>query len=167
MKGKKTLFMCSKRAPIATYEKIFGWVESLTEKKEKEVVMCCNTTELEEEVLKSLLVNRIPTILIVMNRFRSGNNMQIQNALKEKRILIVVMQQTDKKRWSPIDRNKHLIKMADHVVCGYIDKHGSLFPLLVGKEKFEALTHNFISDIIEEPDNLYQRWQHKYAPIVS
>ncbi|MBR2631061.1 MAG: hypothetical protein IKD25_05990 [Bacteroidaceae bacterium] len=80
LKKEKTLFVCSKRAPMATYEKIFGWVESQTK---KDVVMCCNTTELEQEVLKSLLVNEVPTILVVMNRFRGENNVQIQRALAD------------------------------------------------------------------------------------
>lgn len=155
-KRKKTLFVCSKRAPMATYEKIFGWVESLTE---KDVVVCCDTTELEQEVLKSLLVNGVPTILVVMNKFRGENNIQIQRALAESRILIMVMEQTDKKRWSPRDRNFYLInQVADYIVGGYIDKHGSLFPLLVGKKNLEALTHNLASDIAAEPDNRYQRW---------
>ena len=75
--------MCSKRAPMATYEKIFGWVESLTE---KDTVICCDTSELEQEVMKSLLVNEVPTILVVMNRFREENNVQIQRALAEERM---------------------------------------------------------------------------------
>lgn len=168
LKRRKTLFVCSKRAPMATYERIFGWVESLSAwdkddktrtETEKNVVICCDTTELEQEVMKSLLVNEVPTILVVMNRFRDENNVQIQKALAEERLLIVVMQQTDKKRWSPRDRNFHLInQVADHIVGGYIDKYGSLFPLLVGLKKFEALTHNLVSDIAAEPDNLYQRW---------
>lgn len=150
------MFVCSKRAPLATYEKIFGWVESLTQ---QDVVICCNTTELEQEVMKSLVVNRVPTILVVMNRFREENNVQIQRALAEERMLIVVMEQTDKKRWSPRDRNFYLInKAADHIVGGYIDKQGSLYPMLVGKKNLEALTHNLVSDIAAEPDKSYQRW---------
>lgn len=156
LKRRKTLFVCSKRAPLATYEKIFGWVESLTQ---QDVVICCNTTELEQEVMKSLVVNRVPIILVVMNRFREENNVQIQRALAEERMLIVVMEQTDKKRWSPRDRNFYLInKAADHIVGGYIDKQGSLYPMLVGKKNLEALTHNLVSDIAAEPDNSYQRW---------
>ena len=156
LKRKKTLFVCSKRAPWGTYERIFGWVESLTE---KDVVVCCNTSELEVEVMKSLVVNQVSTILVVMNLFREENNVQIQKALKEGRMLVVIMKQTDKKRWSPRDRNFYLInQVADHIVGGYIDKYGSLFPLLVGKKNLEALTHNLVSDIAAEPDNLYQRW---------
>ena len=156
LKMPKTLFVCSKRAPIATYERIFGWVESLTE---KDVVVCCNTTELEMEVMKSLVVNHVPTVLVVMNRFREENNVQIQKALREKRMLVVVMEQTDKKRWSPKDRNEFLInKIADHIVGGYIDKRGSLFPMLVGKKNLKALTHNLVSDFDTKPDKSYQRW---------
>ena len=156
LKRKKTLFVCSKRAPWGAYERIFGWVESLTE---KDVVVCCNTSELEVEVMKSLVVNQVPTILVVMNRFREENNVQIQNALKEGRMLVVVMKQMDRRRWSPRDRNEYLIsKVADRIVGGYIDKYGSLFPLLSGKTNFEALTDNITSNIAAEPDNSYQRW---------
>jgi hypothetical protein len=113
---------------METYEKIFDWVESLTE---QDVVVCCNTTELEQEVMKSLVVNCVPTILVVMNRFREKNNVQIQRALAEGRLLIVVMKQSDKNQWSPKDRNDFLInKMSDRIVGGYINKNGSLFPLL-------------------------------------
>lgn len=140
LQKKKTLFVCSKRAPMGTYGKIFGWVESLTV---KDVVVCCDTTELEQEVIKSLLVNGVPTIFVVMNRFRDKNNIQIQKALTEGRLLILVMQQTDKKRWSPRDRNFYLIhQMADRIVGGYIDKHGSLYPLLDGKDNFDHCRRN-------------------------
>lgn len=155
LKRRKTLFVCSKRAPWGTYERIFGWVESLTE---RDVVVCCNTTELEVEVMKSLVVNRVPTVLVVMNRFREENNAQIQRALTEGRMLVVVMKQTDKKRWSPRDRNAFLIQKVEHIIGGYIDKYGSLFPLLSGKTNFEAITDNFTSNIAAEPDNSYQRW---------
>ena len=156
LRRDKTRCVCSKRAPWGTYERIFGWVESLTE---KDVVVCCNTSELEVEVMKSLVVNQVPTILVVMNRFREENNVQIQKALKEGRMLVVVMKQMDRRRWSPRDRNEYLIsKVADRIVGGYIDKYGSLFPLLSGKTNFEALTDNITSNIAAEPDNSYQRW---------
>ena len=121
--------------------------------------MCCNTTELEHEVMKSLVVNQVPTILVVMNRFREENNVQIQKALTEKRMLVVVLKQTNKKRWSPRDRNEFLINnMADSVVGGYIDKNGSLLPLLSGKTNFKALTDNFVSEFFVKSEIVYQRW---------
>lgn len=156
LKKRKTLFVCSKRAPMETYEKIFDWVESLTE---QDVVVCCNTTELEQEVMKSLVVNCVPTILVVMNRFREKNNVQIQRALAEGRLLIVVMKQSDKNQWSPKDRNDFLInKMSDRIVGGYINKNGSLFPLLAGKTNLKILTDDLVSDLTAEYDKSYQRW---------
>lgn len=161
---RKTLFVCSKRAPIATYEKIFEWVESMSASKnhletKSGVVVCCNTSELEQEVMKSLVVNRVPTILVVMNRFRDENNIQIQKALAENKMLVVVMKQTDKKRWSPRDRNEFLInQMADNIVTGYIDKNGGIFPLLAGRANTKSLTDNQTLDTAAESNRSYQRW---------
>lgn len=164
LKAKKSLFVCSKRAPIATYEHIFRWVESLTT---KDTVICCNTTELEQEVMKSLVVNRVPTILVVMNRFREENNIQIQKALEEKRMLIIVMEQTGQKRWSPRDRNDFLInKIAYNIIGGYINKNGSLYPLLAGKKNVEILTNHVALSHAAEPDKIYQRWTVKQDKIL-
>ena len=125
-----------------------------------DVVVCCNTTELEQEVMKSLVVNCVPTILVVMNRFREKNNVQIQRALAEGRLLIVVMKQSDKNQWSPKDRNDFLInKMSDRIVDGYINKNGSLFPLLAGKKNLKILTDDLVSDLTAEYDKSYQRGQ--------
>ena len=66
LQRKKTLFLCSKMAPISKYDLIFGWVDSLSK---DDCVICFNSSELEEEVMKALLVNQVPTILVVMNRF--------------------------------------------------------------------------------------------------
>ena len=89
---EKTLFLCSKHAPISLYDIIFDWVESLTQ---KDCVVCFNTSELESEVMKALLVNGIPTILVVMNAFTDRHNVQIQKALEEDRILIVVLKRDE------------------------------------------------------------------------
>nr|MCR5191927.1 hypothetical protein [Bacteroidales bacterium] len=85
---EKTLFLTSKRAPFSTYERVFQWVDSLTD---KDTVVCFNSSELEEEVLKALLVNRIPTVLVVMDGFRDTYNVQIEQALNENRMLIMVL----------------------------------------------------------------------------
>ena len=61
---EKTLFLCSKRTPIGLYGDVFRWVDSLFE---SDCIACFNSTEMEDEVLKALLVARIPTVLYVMN----------------------------------------------------------------------------------------------------
>jgi hypothetical protein len=61
---EKKLFLCSKHAPYSVYENVFSWVDSLTS---DDCVICFNSSELEEEVMRALLVNEVPTILVVMN----------------------------------------------------------------------------------------------------
>ena len=85
---EKTLFLCSKMTPIDKYADVFSWTDSLTE---KDCICCFNSTEMESEVLKALLVAKIPTILFVMNCFTDVNNIQIVQALQENRMLIVVL----------------------------------------------------------------------------
>lgn len=50
---EKTLFLCSKQTPLTCYEKVSQWVESF---EKSGCVVCFNTSEFEEEVLKALLV---------------------------------------------------------------------------------------------------------------
>ena len=49
---EKSLFLCSKHAPISKYDKVFGWVDSLTA---DDCVICFNSSELEDEVLTTCL----------------------------------------------------------------------------------------------------------------
>ena len=96
MKREKTLFLCSKMTPIGLYGYVFKWTDSLTE---RDCIVCFNSTDMESEVLKALLVAKVPTILFVMNRFADVNNIQIEQALKKNRMYIVVL-----KRDEPIEK---------------------------------------------------------------
>ena len=59
---EKTLFLCSKQTPLTCYEKVFQWVESF---EKSGCVVCFNTSEFEEEVLKALLVCQVPTVCLL------------------------------------------------------------------------------------------------------
>ena len=58
MNREKTLFLCSKMTPIGLYGYIFNWTDSLTE---RDCIVCFNSTDMESEVLKALLVAKVPT----------------------------------------------------------------------------------------------------------
>lgn len=91
---EKTLFLSSKRAPFSTYTKVFKWVDALSL---QETIVCFNSSEFESELLKALLVNHVPTILVVMNGFYDRYNVQIEQALLENRMLIMVLRRNEKK----------------------------------------------------------------------
>lgn len=153
---EKTLFLCSKRTPYEYYGKVFRWVESLTD---RDCVMCFNSTEMEEEVMKALLVHRIPTILFVMNRFHDENNIQIQKALDENRMLIIVLKRDEPigKGATPRLRNKFVMEMAQHIICGFINKNGSIFPILAGKANVTFLLDDHLSLAAEQEEKPH-RW---------
>lgn len=153
---EKTLFLCSKRTPIELYEHVFRWTDSLTE---RDCIACFNSTDMEDEVLKALLVARIPTVLYVMNRFTDANNMQIETALQENRMAIVVLRRDEPrgKGQTPRLRNEYVLSLCQHVVCGYVNKNGSVFPLLAGRYDVERLIDDRLTLMAAEP-SVHERW---------
>lgn len=153
----KMLFLCSKRTPYKSYPIIFNWIESLCD---KDCVVCFNSTQMEYEVMTSLLVNKIPTILVVMNKFTDINNLQIEMAVKEGRMLIVVLRR-DEPRGSgqtPRLRNEFVMGMVDKIVCGYVDPNGSVFGLLAGRKNVEFLINREERMAAENIENKNNRW---------
>lgn len=157
MNREKTLFLCSKRTPIGLYEYVFRWTDSLTE---RDCIACFNSTDMESEVLKALLVGKVPTILFVMNRFTDVNNSQIEQALKENRMLIVVLR-SDKlkgKGATPRFRNEYVLSLCQHVTCGYVNKNGSVFPILAGRKDVLNLIEEKAYSTAAEPEVRHERW---------
>lgn len=140
---EKTLFLTSRMAPISCYEKVFRWVEEFNR---GQCAVCFNTSELEEEVLKALLVCHIPTVLVVTGKFRNTYNVQIEQALTEGRLLILVLQreESDGKGFEARLRNQWVIGQVQHIACGYINPNGSIFGLLAG--------HNNVTHLLDKAD---------------
>lgn len=153
----KTLFLCSKMTPISLYENVFRWTDSLSQ---KDCVSCFNSTEMESEVLKALLVAKVPTILFVMNRFTDVNNIQVEQAQYENRMLIVVLKRDEPKGrgMTPRLRNEYVLSLCQHVVCGYVNKNGSVFPLLAGRKDVKFLIEEKAYLMVAEPYICRERW---------
>ena len=156
---EKSLFLCSKHAPYSIYDRVFGWVDSLTT---DDCVICFNSSELEDEVMRALLVNQVPTILVVMNRFTDKYNVQIEKAINEERMLILELQRDEPRGagQTPRLRNQFIMQMAQHIVCGYVNKNGSIFPLLAGAKDVLYLDQENMM-IAAEPliAPSHQRWK--------
>ena len=157
MSREKTLFLCSKMTPIGLYGYVFKWTDSLTE---RDCIVCFNSTDMESEVLKALLVAKVPTILFVMNRFTDVNNIQIERALQENRMLIIVLKrdETRGKGLTPRLRNEYVLSLCRHVVCGYVNKNGSVFPLLAGRKDVVNLIDDNAYSVVAEPIPRHERW---------
>lgn len=158
---KKTLFLCSKRTPFSWYATVFAWVESLSA---ADCVMCVNTTEFEAEVLKALLVQGVPTVLVVMQRFRLTNDVQVMNALSQGRMLVVVLERDEPRGrgQTPRLRNEFLLAAAAHIVCGYVNKNGSVFPIVAVRPEttfLQPLPETMVAD--EAPRRRWSLWEDK------
>lgn len=154
---EKTLFLTSRMAPLACYERVFRWVEEFDK---WQCAVCFNTSEFEEEVLKALLVWRVPTTLVVLNKFSDRYNVQIEQALKENRLLILVLQpeEGDGKGFSARIRNQYVMSHVQHIVCGYINKNGSIFGLLAGKNNVTYLLQDEKLPMAAEQKEKPYRW---------
>lgn len=157
MNREKTLFLCSKQTPIGLYEYVFRWTDCLTA---SDCIVCFNSTEMEAEVLKALLVAKIPTVMFVMNRFTDVNNIQIERALQEQRMLIVVLKRDEPrgKGLTPRLRNEYVLSLCQHIVCGYVNKNGSVFALLAGHNNVERLIDENTCLMAAESSMHYERW---------
>ena len=157
MNREKTLFLCSKRTPIGLYGYVFRWIDSLSA---NHCIACFNSTDMESEVLKALLVEKVPTVLFVMNRFTDVNNIQIEHALQENRMLIVVLRRDEPQGQgsTPRLRNEYVLSLCTQVVCGYVNKNGSVFPMLAGRKNLVKLIDEKAYSMASEPNNRYERW---------
>ena len=157
MRREKTLFICSKMTPIRYYGDVFRWTDSLNE---NDCIACFNSTDMEAEVLKALLVGRIPTVLYVMNRFTDTNNLQIEKALKENRMLIVVLKRNEPrgKGTTPRLRNEYVLGLCKDVVCGYVNKNGIAFSILAGRQGVVNLIDHTAYPMVEESELRHERW---------
>lgn len=157
LEREKTLFLCSKKTPYNIYPIIFDWVENLCD---TDCVMCFKTTEMEFEVMTSLLVHKVPKILVVMKRFTDMYNLQIEMALKEGRMLILVLER-DELHGAGLTsrlRNEFVVNMADNIICGYVNPNGSVFSLLAGRKNVELLLNRDARMAAEELDKKNSRW---------
>lgn len=157
LEREKTLFLCSKHTPYDIYPIIFDWVENLCD---TDCVMCFKTTEMEFEVMTSLLVHKVPTILVVMKKFTDVYNLQIEKAIKEGRMLILVLERDEPHGagQTPRLRNEFVVSMADKIVCGYVNPNGSIFSLLAGRKNVVYLLNRDTPMAAEELDIKNYRW---------
>ena len=155
---EKTLFLCSKHVPFSLYDKIFHWVETLNS---EDCIMCFDSSELEQELLKALVINKIPTILFVMNKFKATEDIQLESARKEGRLLIVELKRDEPtgKGLTPRLRNEYVANKAKDIVCGYVNPNGSIFSILAGKNNVRYLEKEHSNIIAAESSTNYHHWK--------
>jgi len=127
----KYAFFTSHKAPMKWYDAVFEWVESLD--RDMDCVMCCNTSEMEEEIFKALLWRHIPTILVVMDEFVNSNYDEvIEKAIRDNNLLIIVLKRDEEHGAgnTPYLRNLWMANNASNICTGYVSPDGFISQLL-------------------------------------
>ena len=113
---------------MSCYDDVFGWVAALGE---KDCVVCAETSFFEKEVLKDLLVRRIPVVLVVTKAFAIEDHWAATEALHEGRMLIVQLGRESGVSTETVTlRNRTMMDMAEEVVLGYVRPGGHMAKLL-------------------------------------
>lgn len=128
LQRRLTGFLCSKEVPESCYGEVFGWIATLGE---DDCVVCAETSYFEKEVLKDLLVRRIPVVLVVTSPFPSGDHWAATEALREGRMLILQLDREPGVRGEMVTlRNRAIVDMSEQVVLGYVRPGGHMARLL-------------------------------------
>lgn len=72
-------------------------------------------------------------------------------------IVVLRRDEPQGKGQTPRLRNEYVLSLCQHVVCGYVNKNGSVFPLLAGRYDVERLIDDRQAQIVAEPSR-YERW---------
>jgi hypothetical protein len=59
---------------------------------------------------------------------------------------------------TPRLRNEYVLSLCQHVVCGYINKNGSVYPLLAGRKDVVNLVDENAYSMAAEPTGRHERW---------
>lgn len=151
----KTAYLCSRRIPISRFGESFQWVHSLH--PSIDCVICSRTSYFEGEVLKSLLENKIPVILVCTHSDSYyENHIAICEALAQERILIVVLEMQEGEVGDEVTfRNQFIIAHSDTIVFGYMRERGHLSKMQTGNSKV-FFAKDFVLSVAAEstiPDN--------------
>ena len=75
-------------------------------------------------------------------------------------MLIVVLKRDEPrgKGQTPRLRNEYVLSFCQHVVCGYVNKNGSVFPLLAGRTDVRTLIEERAVSLAAEPETRRERW---------
>lgn len=128
---KKTAFLCSQKCPAEIVLKSFDWAKE--QRETGNCIVCGNHSQIEKDVFEILLKGKQPLILILARCMKTRWEPEIENAVNEKRLLVISPFEKETKRITRETaeiRNKKIIEISDKIVIGYKSKNGQLEKLL-------------------------------------
>ena len=127
LKLHKTGFLSSRRCPAEVVLKSYKWAKQ--QREEGVCIVCGNHSKIEKDVFEILLRGDQPLILVLGRSLYKRNSPEINEALRDNRLLIISPFDKEVKRLSKESasaRNKYILELCDSVVIGFSSKNGKL-----------------------------------------
>jgi Zn ribbon nucleic-acid-binding protein len=127
----KTAFLCSQKCPAEIVLKSFDWAKE--QRETGNCIICGNHSQIEKDVFEILLKGKQPLILVLARSMKTRWEPEIENAVNEKRLLVISPFEKETKRVTRETaeiRNKKIIEISDKIIVGYKSKNGQLEKLL-------------------------------------
>ena len=131
LKEYKTAFLCSRKCPASIVLKSYDW--AIVQREAGNCVISGFHSKIEKDILHYLIKGQQPIILALARGLKSRIEPEIQQAIEEKRLLIVTPFNKSVKRITSetaMKRNKFMAELADELFVAYSSPGGKLQTLI-------------------------------------
>lgn len=133
---EKTAFLCSRDIPARAVLKCYDW--AMAERDAGHCIISGFHSQIERDVLEYLFKGKQPIIICPARGLGKTIENKFRPYLDEGRLLIVTTFSRQTKRVTEetaLARNRFMIDLADKIVVGYANPHGSLVALIESRDK--------------------------------
>lgn len=137
LKKRKTAFLCSRKCPLEIVIKSLDW--AVSKKNNGQCVISGFHSQIEKDVFNILLKGVQPIILILARGMKTHWSLEIKNAVKKDRLLVISPFEKSITRTTQETaniRNKYMTEIADEIYIPYYTPNGNL-DKLINKAKIE------------------------------
>lgn len=126
-----TAFLCSQKCPASIVLKSYDW--AIAQREGGNCVISGFHSKIEKDVLHYLLKGQQPIILVLARGLKSKIEPEIEQAIEEKRLLVVTPFDKSVKRITTetaTRRNEFMAELADELFVAYASPNGKLQTLI-------------------------------------
>jgi len=131
LEAHKTAFLCSRKCPSEIVIKSLDW--AVEKKNTEQCVISGFHSRIEKDVFNILLKGRQPIILVLARGMKTHWPLEIKNAVKQDRLLVISPFEQSITRTTQETaniRNKYMLQIADEIYIPYYTPNGNLDKLL-------------------------------------
>lgn len=132
-------FLCSRIVPSSHISSILGWAQGFFDNSH--CIVCGCQTSIEFQVVKALLINRVPVIIVFSTSIPEMIGEDWRIAVDEGRLLLLSQNENENPtNEAYLERNTLMIELAEQIVVGYCTRGGNIARQVQGRKNVTFLT---------------------------